>query len=79
MATTELRLEGDAWSIDGATVTITTATRQSIYRLPKSARRIVLETLSRDRARLILGGFTTTTVTVVGPKSCIEQLREAVL
>lgn len=79
MATTELRLEGDAWSIDGATVTITTATRQSIYRLPKSARRIVLETLPHDRARLILGGLNTTTVTVVGPKSCIEQLREAVL
>jgi hypothetical protein len=52
---------------------------QSRYVLPRGRPRVTIDRIGRGRARLLIGGFTTTTVTVVGPTAAIEALRTAVL
>lgn len=67
------------WWIDANTVSVRTEHSLSVFRLPKGRPRVVMSRLGNRRAQLIIGGFTTTTVTVNGPTETIRKLREAVL
>lgn len=71
-------VDGQMWEVDGNRLTVHSSRRVATYTLPKRCRRIVVEEFG-EQARLSLGGFKSNTVTVTGPLSTIEQLREGVL
>lgn len=82
----ELTEETDFAQVDGwwtndniVHVTSSNGGLQSRYALPRGRARVTVDRTGKGRARLVIGGFTTTTVSVVGPVSTIEKLREAVL
>lgn len=65
--------------VDGAVVTIRTDAFTEVVRLPKQAKRITILRLGSGRARLGIGGYTRSTVSVTGPVEIIERLRAEVL
>lgn len=67
------------WWIDDNTVTVRTEHSLSVYRLPKGRARVTVTRLGGDKSQLIIGGFTTITVSVIGPFDAINRLRKAVL
>jgi hypothetical protein len=67
------------WWIDGNVIYQRGVTLETRYSLPKGSRRVTTERLGEGRARLILGGFKSTTFSVVGPYDAIIKLREATL
>lgn len=66
------------WWSDANRVTVRTDRMVATYRLPKGCSKIILERHG-DRAVMILGGFTTVIVKVVGPAKHVRKLREEVL
>lgn len=71
--------DGAGFWIDGNRVTERASNYEASFLLPKGCRRIELWRLGNGQARLSMGGFTSLTVTVTGPRSVIERLKEAVL
>lgn len=71
----------DGWWIDDNVVTVVSNSgkTRARYKLPRGKARVTLSRIGSGRAQLALGGYTTTTVSVVGPIETLEALREAVL
>lgn len=59
-------------------ITTWTDTSSTVWTLPKKANRVSVQSAGRGRARLVIGGFKTITVSVVGPVDVIERLRNEV-
>ena len=79
MSSMTIHLDDD-WVIDDNTIEIIrTGGSVARYKLPRGKARVVVSPIDDEKSRLILGGFTTVTVSVVGPHQPIQQLREAVL
>ena len=66
------------WWSDANRVTVRTERMEATWRLPKGCSKILLERHG-ERSALILGGFTTVIVKVVGPAKHVRKLREEVL
>lgn len=73
--------DGDepGWWRDDNVVTVRSDLSVATYRLPARKPRVSLQRLGKGRSRLLLGGFTTTSVTIDGPTAEIEALREALV
>ena len=71
----------DGWWVDDNIITVVSGggDNKARYRLPRGKPRVVTVRLGSGRDQLNIGGFTTTTVSVVGPSKTIAALREAVL
>lgn len=66
------------FSIEENVVRVSTDRSTSVYTLPRSAARVVMTDLGDDRSRLVIGGFKSVTVSVVGPTRSIKRLWEGV-
>lgn len=76
----ELNVENTpGWWRDGLLLIVRTETSLATYQLPKGSKRIVLQHVGGNRARLSFGGFTTTSGTIVGPPGELKKIREAML
>lgn len=67
------------WRVTGRRVEILGEVAHETYTLPKGCRRVVVQSAGRHRSQLVLGGFSSTTVTVTGPSYVIKRLRDEVL
>jgi hypothetical protein len=67
-----------AVSIEGRRVSMYDEKSETVLTLPKGARVSILH-LSTHRARLTIGGFKSTTVSLTGTRQQIIKLRDAVL
>jgi hypothetical protein len=65
--------------VEGNRVTVRTEHGTAVYNLPRSAPRISVRWMSESRSELIIGGFKSLTVRLVGPTETIEKIREGVL
>ena len=61
------------------TVTIRGEHSTTTYRLPRKRPRVTVERVGRATSRLVIGSFDRVSVTVTGPSTTIERLRESVL
>ncbi len=75
----EIVLTASNHTISQNRVSVTSLTAVTTYRLPKSASRVSIQTVGKGLSRLVIGGFKTVTVSVVGPTEIIEQLRDQVV
>ena len=64
------------WWIDGNIITIDSKDGRTVWRLPRGRARVSLHRLGKGRARLVVAGFTTVTVEVVGPEKTLRKLME---
>lgn len=67
-------LAGD-YTIDGTRITLRTEFGEYRYILPKGARRVVLQL--GKQPKLMIGGFKSLTVSVVGPLEDLRTLADA--
>ena len=74
-----IQLRGADYEIDGNVITLRSDSRTTVYRLPRRKPRVSVMPSGRGNSQLLIGGFTKTDVTVIGPNAAIEQLKEAVL
>ncbi len=70
----EIRLTKANHTISQNRVSVTTSLGETVWTLPKRATRVSVQSAGNGRKRLVIGGFKSVTVTVVGPVESIDQL-----
>jgi hypothetical protein len=70
-----LRLEPDGdWDIDRNVISVREGSGVTVWRLPRGRAKVSLRKIGKGRARLIVGGFASIAVEVVGPVADLEKL-----
>ncbi len=70
----EISLTKTNHTISQNRVSVTSSLGETVWTLPKRATRVSVQSASNGRKRLVIGGFKSVTVTVVGPVESIDQL-----
>lgn len=71
-----VRLEtGGDWDIDRNVITVRDGSGSTTWRLPRGRAKVSLRKVGKGRARLVVGGFSSIAVEVIGPIKDLEKLR----
>lgn len=67
------------YTVDENRITVTRGKTTSHYTLPRRRPRITVHEFDKGRGQLLVGGFSSIAVSVVGPLEVVRRLRDAVL